>query len=283
MHIHHHNAGTLCPACKRLINGTGSYLERAEMICHTLIIETPRDGLVLVDTGFGTGDIAKLKQLNPAFISAANPKLDLSETLLSHVRTMGFDPQDVRHILLTHLDLDHAGGINDFPHATVHLHSREYQAGVTRTIRTNPMRYMPHQWSDDTHWQFYSRSGEVEGDTWFGFDGVRALNGSNQKENPDILAIPLFGHTPGHCGIAIKRSEAQGGGWLLHAGDAYFHHWQMQSPKIKAPLGTALFQRAVDTNTKLRRKNQERLRELAFKQAGHVTVINSHDPHYLTT
>lgn len=33
--------------------------------------------------------------------------------------------EDVRHIVLTHLDLDHAGGLPDFPHAKVHVHATE--------------------------------------------------------------------------------------------------------------------------------------------------------------
>src|SRR3546814_15732883 len=33
--------------------------------------------------------------------------------------------QDVRHIIITHLDFDHAGGIEDFPAAAVHLTGRE--------------------------------------------------------------------------------------------------------------------------------------------------------------
>lgn len=32
-----------------------------------------------------------------------------------------YDPRDVKHIVLTHLDFDHAGGLDDFPWATVHM------------------------------------------------------------------------------------------------------------------------------------------------------------------
>ena len=33
----------------------------------------------------------------------------------------GFRREDVRHILVTHLDFDHAGGLPDFPDAVVHV------------------------------------------------------------------------------------------------------------------------------------------------------------------
>jgi glyoxylase-like metal-dependent hydrolase (beta-lactamase superfamily II) len=41
------------------------------------------------------------------------------------------------------------------------------------------------------------------GEDWFGFAGVRALGDAN----PDILIIPLQGHTPGHCGVAVRQGE----------------------------------------------------------------------------
>lgn len=36
---------------------------------------------------------------------------------------------------------------------------------------------------------------------------------------PEILALPLPGHSRGHAAIAVDT----GHGWLVHAGDAYFH------------------------------------------------------------
>ena len=57
MRIHHLNTGTMCPIGQRLVNGTGSIFRRARMVCHCLLVET-HDGLALVDTGIGLGDIA---------------------------------------------------------------------------------------------------------------------------------------------------------------------------------------------------------------------------------
>ena len=57
MRIHHINTGTMCPIGRRFVNGTGSIFQRARMVCHCLLVET-HDGLALVDTGIGLGDIA---------------------------------------------------------------------------------------------------------------------------------------------------------------------------------------------------------------------------------
>lgn len=54
MRVHHLNCGTMCPLAGGAI-GSGTGLRRGLMVCHCLLIETPRDGLVLVDTGWVGG------------------------------------------------------------------------------------------------------------------------------------------------------------------------------------------------------------------------------------
>ncbi|HEY0516918.1 MAG TPA: hypothetical protein VGD00_07330, partial [Solirubrobacteraceae bacterium] len=109
---------------------------------------------------------------------------------------------------------------------------------------------------------------EGGGESWFGFQGVRILPGSEEE----ILLIPLAGHTLGHTGVAIRH----GAGWLLHCGDAYFHHGEVQTPPF-CPPGIAAFQKLNQTDGRLRRENVERLRELARAHGGEVTLLCSHD------
>ena len=69
MRVHHLNCGTICPPFGRLTRGKGSLLSRGHMICHCLLIET-NDGLVLVDTGIGLGDIASPRErLGAGFVA----------------------------------------------------------------------------------------------------------------------------------------------------------------------------------------------------------------------
>lgn len=259
MKAHHLNTGTMCPLGARLVNGRGGLLSRARLVCHVLLIETG-DGLVLVDTGLGTGDIADPNRLGRMWVRQTSPRLDPSETAIAQVQALGFSPRDVRHIVLTHLDLDHAGGLPDFPEATVHVHAREHAAATAGS----KMRYIRDHFSHGPRWALHDDGG----DDWFGFRGVRAL-GDHQ---PDILLIPLPGHTAGHSGIAVRSGD----GWLLHAGDAYFFHGQIATPEVKAPLGLRFFQRRVDTDRAARIANQHRLQKLNTR--ADIAIFNAHDP-----
>lgn len=264
--IHHLNCGTLCPLGERFVNGEGSLLGAGRIVCHVLLIEL--DGsLALVDTGFGVDDVRDpRKQLSLGFTVAMRPKLDVNDTAIQQVRALGFDPADVRDIIVTHLDVDHAGGLPDFPNATVHVFGREHETMLRPPLRER-IRYRigSAHWAHSPRWATYA----VGGDAWFGFESVRVLPGSDAE----ILMIPLPGHSLGHTGIAIRRDDR----WLLHCGDAYFHRDEMHRPP-SCPPTLRVFQNLVGANGKLRRQNQERLRELAGRHAGEVELICAHDP-----
>lgn len=265
MKVHHLNAASLCPRSALLVSGRGGLLKRARLVCHVLLIETS-DGLALVDTGLGTGDITHPERLGKAWLRNASPKLDSANTAVAQVKGLGYAAEDVRHILLTHLDRDHAGGLSDFPRAQVHVHLHEYQAAITGEVAVRPGRYINSQWDHRPRWSLYGEPGE----DWFGFQGVRAL--ADRETN--ILIIPLPGHTPGHCGVAVHHEN----GWLLHAGDSHYSHRQILTPARRPPLGLGYFQWKSDTDHRLRYRNQERLRQLNLTHGKEVKIICSHDP-----
>jgi len=114
-------------------------------------------------------------------------------------------------------------------------------------------------------WRFYDPTGE----RWFGFGSVRNLDGLP----PEILMIPLPGHTMGHAGIAIDTPD----GWLLNAGDAYFYRHEMDEDSSCTP-GLLAYQRMMEEDRPLRLHNQERLRILANDGRSNVKIFCSHDP-----
>ena len=266
MRIHHLNCGTCCPLGGRLFDGTTD-AALAHIVCHCLLIETDA-GLVLVDTGFGTRDIAcPSDRLSPFFIALNNIQLRPEETAIAQLNALGFDPRDVRHIIVTHLDFDHAGGLEDFPHATIHVTTREREVADAR--RGNALvgrkRYRPQQWDEISEWALYPFGG---GERWFGFDAVRDLAGLP----PEILLVPLAGHTWGHAGVAIQEDD---GRWLLHAGDAYFYRGEIGGV-YRCPPGMRGYQALMEVDRAARLTNQARLRQLA-RDHKDVRIFCAHD------
>lgn len=261
--IHHLNCGTMCPRGARMLAGEGGLLAPARLVCHCLLIEGSQ-GLVLVDTGFGRDDVRNPGQLGRPFNLLVRPRLAEAETALSQLAALGFQAGDVQHIVTTHLDLDHAGGLPDFPAAQVHLLGRELKAALHPGLRDR-QRYVAAHWSHSPKWVEH----EVGGEDWFGFQSIRLLPGSDEE----ILLIPLPGHSHGHAGVAIRTGQR----WLLHCGDAYFNQGEMQTPP-RCPAGMRAFEALTNSDTRKRLENQERLRELAREHFGEVDLICSHDP-----
>jgi glyoxylase-like metal-dependent hydrolase (beta-lactamase superfamily II) len=266
MRIHHINCGTDCPLGGRLFDGANKGL-LARITCAAQLIETDRDGLILIDTGYGLQDVAHPHpRLSRTFHALLNIHFREEETAVRQVRGLGFDPADVRHIVLTHLDFDHAGGVEDFPNARVHVMEAEKDAAENKRrgfITTR--RYRPVQFDDVRDWRTY-RSG---GEPWFGFDSVRSLDGLP----PEILMIPLPGHTWGHAGVAVRMGE----GWFLNAGDAYFYREEMNVARPHCTPGLSAYQSLMEVDREKRLANQERLRALKRDQGSAVTIMCSHD------
>ena len=237
-------------------DGPQSPLRPAGAVGHVLLVETDSAGLVLVDAGIGLGDIERpSERLLDDWVEMAGPTLDPSATAVRQVEGLGYAAADVRHVVPTHLHRDHAGGLSDFPDAAVHLFEAELADGGKT----------PAQLAHGPKWVAYAGA---EGETWHGFEGVRSLEGVPE----DVLLVPLGGHTPGHAGVAVH----DGARWLLHAGDAYMYHGEVDRPEPVAHPLMELVQAGGEVDRELRLANVARLRKLA--RGGEVEVFCAHDP-----
>jgi len=266
MRIHHLNCVSACPLGGLLMDGVSAGELRGKLTSHCLLLEMSQC-LVLVDTGYGLRDVAEPRaRLSPFFRALVKPDLRQEMTAVRQVQALGFEPRDVRHILLSHLDFDHAGGLDDFPDATVHLLSDEVESATAQKTLLDRMRYRPQQWGTQAKWQTYRAA---QGEPWYGFDAVRELVGLG----PEVLLVPLIGHTLGHAGIAVQRSD----GWLFYAADAYFYHAEMDPIHPRCTPGLRFYQWMMEKERSQRLLNQARLRQLSTQHPDAVQIFCAHD------
>jgi glyoxylase-like metal-dependent hydrolase (beta-lactamase superfamily II) len=266
--VHHLNCVSSCPLGGALMDGRTKSL-RGRLACHCLLVETDA-GMVLIDTGFGLRDVARPRtRLSPFFLALVSPDFREEMTAIRQIEHLGVEPRDVRHIVLTHLDFDHAGGLDDFPWASVHMLGRERAAALARPTPLDKARYRPQQWSGRASWRTYE---PAAGDTWEGFDCVRQLDGLP----PEILLVPLIGHTHGHAGVAVRAADR----WLLLAGDAYFDARELDLDRPRCTPGLRFYQWMLEKERGQRLCNQQRLRDLkrAHLDRGDLAIFSGHDP-----
>ena len=255
MRVHHLNCATMTPSIV------------GRIVCHVLLCET-NDGLVLVDTGLGIADCENHSRVGPArFLVGA--KFDASETAIRQVEAMGHSGSDVRHIVMTHFDFEHAGGLSDFPDAIVHTTRLEWHTANKPPTRAEKQRYRQAQWAHGPKVQTYAGTGE----SWQGFETAYPIEGVD-----GITLVPMPGHTRGHSMVAVDAGER---GWLLHAGDSVFDRGSIALPsdsdQDRANRRTIkLFEQFVGQDRSKIAANHQRL--IDVRAADIATVIPAHDP-----
>jgi glyoxylase-like metal-dependent hydrolase (beta-lactamase superfamily II) len=266
---HHLNCVSACPLGGRLMDGRSrSAFERGCLCCHCLLLETDH-GLILVDTGYGLRDVNDPRgRLSGFFLRLMDPDFREEMTAVRQIEMLGFSASDVRHIVLTHLDFDHAGGLDDFPAARVHMMRVERDEAQRQRTWLDRQRFRPQQWDSRERWQVYAAG---SGEPWYGFDCVRQLQGLP----PEVLLVPLAGHTLGHAGVAVRVAS---GGWMLMAGDAYFHHREMDARDPWCTPGLRFYQTMMEKDRAARLHNQRRLRSLRERFGAEITLLSAHDP-----
>jgi glyoxylase-like metal-dependent hydrolase (beta-lactamase superfamily II) len=261
LRVHHLNCATLRPPFAKFINGSGGILARGRLVCHCLLVEA-REGLILVDTGFGLGDIADPKRIGGMNRFATKPYFDEAEAAVRQVVRLGFKPEDVRHIVMTHLDVDHAGGLAEFPDAQVHLLDKEHEAAMNPPTKKEKGRYIQEHWSHGPRWVTHLMGGEK----WYGFENVKEIL-------PEVLLVPLIGHTRGHCGVGIKTDDR----WLLHCGDVYTNLAQIDQSR-PCPPGAKWHLKGTAVNQEEVFSCLAKVRDLFQKHSHEVSICCSHDP-----
>jgi glyoxylase-like metal-dependent hydrolase (beta-lactamase superfamily II) len=203
------------------------------------------DGHIVVDTGLNRTAIAGVLS-NPVVGRILGATVESEEEVGPQMRARGLRPEDVRWVLPTHLDMDHAGGVGHFPNAECLVHREEWD-----TLRTvlGKFRCQPKLWPE---W-FAPKVYELRSEPFGSFD--RSLPLTDQR---DIVAVPTPGHSKGHVGIVIKHD----GTHLFFGGDHLIRQNWFASDLRKGIEPLNFYQRLTMQTTRRIRSYVEQFRTI---------------------
>lgn len=160
------------------------------------VIDHP-EGVALVDTG-QSYELAEDPENYgphgaPGLVDfAENIDMSEDEKAIHRLEDLGYSASEVDKVILSHLHMDHAGGITDFPDAEFIVQHKELQyASYPEPIQAG----------------FYQ-----EGD--FGvlrtpeFDVTVAHDSVDVFGDGQVVTIPTPGHTPGHQSVKLELDDA---------------------------------------------------------------------------
>ncbi|OCK83822.1 Metallo-hydrolase/oxidoreductase [Lepidopterella palustris CBS 459.81] len=168
--------------------------ERRKLVMISVLIEHPTEGLILFETGSGK-DYPDVwgAPLNDIFA-----RVDYTEDqeLGAQIKKTGHDIKDVKMVVMGHLHLDHAGGLENFrgTGVPIYVHEKELKhAFYSVATKSDLGVYLPHYLTFDINWVPFHNS------------FLELAQGLNLHHAP--------GHTPGLCILQVNLPKS--GAWIF--------------------------------------------------------------------
>jgi len=170
--------------------------------------------------------------------------MTVEQHCVAQLDELGVRPQAIRHVVQTHLHMDHTGALGHFPQATIVVQAAELDAA---------------RGADPPHAHGYVREDfDRPGLEWQTVEGELDLFGDGA-----IRLLPTPGHSGGHQSLLLELEQE---GPVLLTADAADNHWQWEGRIPPRALSSR-----EDAEDSL-----ERLRGLA-RETG-ALVVFGHDP-----
>ncbi|MGH2926025.1 MAG: N-acyl homoserine lactonase family protein [Solirubrobacterales bacterium] len=204
--------------------------------CPAFLITHPTAGSVLVDTSLHSSIAAEPSEnFGRAAAWVARPRIESGKDLPSQLRELGAEPRSISFVVMTHLHVDHASGISEFPSSTFVLSSAEWEA-ATAGSRPILRGYRPQ------HYDFAFDYRLVD------FDGGRVDSYATFGRTVDLFgdgSIRLAftpGHTLGHMSVLARLRDRD----FVIAGDAVYTMRQLEGgPAQPRPQDPHLWRRSL--------------------------------------
>jgi N-acyl homoserine lactone hydrolase len=189
-----------------------------------------RDGVILVDAG-ASADVKRLPRWHPYFRFCVRFDIEPEEEAGPRLRALGIGPADVRRVMLTHLHIDHDGGLGHFPASEVLASPGEL--GRAKGAAGQLGGYLPHRWPK----AFDPQPLVLDGGPYGPFPRSKRLTADGA-----IVAVATPGHTRDHLSVIVEDGDEA----AFIAGDASYNEAAMLAGAIdgvsddEAEAGSAL-------------------------------------------
>lgn len=225
-----------------------------------------RDGVILVDAGASAG-LKRLPRWHPYFRLAVRFDVEPDEEAGPKLRALGIGAADVKRVVLTHMHIDHDGGLAAFPTSEILVRPGELEiaSGLAGRLRG----YLPERWPKD----FDPKPLVLDNAAHGPFARSRRLTGDGA-----VVAVATPGHTRDHLSVVVEDGDAA----IFIAGDASYTEEAMLSGRIdgvgadeSAELATLAAIRAFANSRRtiyLPAHDREAARRLAERQTTSAAV-----------
>ena len=221
------------------------------------LITHPSAGPILVDTGLHPS-VATKPSANLGRIAAwvSRPRVAAGRDIPAQLRERGIDPKTVPTVILTHLHLDHASGIAEFPNSTFVVSRAEWEAATTDS-RPALRGYLP------AHFDYLFDYRVIGYDTpdvssYASFGRTIDLFGDGSIR---IAFTP--GHTAGHQCVIARLGDRD----FVIAGDAVYTADQLDGgPEPPRPVDLHKWRRSLRELQRFRDRYPE------------AVIVPGHDP-----
>lgn len=155
-----------------------------------------QEGVIVVDTGQGAHLLETGTSLHAYVRWEVAFRIDREEEIGPQLRALGIGPRDVKRVVLTHLHMDHDGGLVHFPHSEFLVAPGELRSASGWVGRMRG--YLPNRWPS---W-FDPVPLDLATEPFGPFVASRRLT-----EAGDVVAVATPGHTADHLSILVQEDD----------------------------------------------------------------------------
>lgn len=177
------------------------------------LVEHPAAGLALIDSGLHSSVAVKPRENFGRVTVMAFRDLQMEEgqAVPAQLRELGLEPSAVKTVVMTHLHVDHASGISEFPQATFVVSRAEWEAATSQGPTHG---YVTRQFDHAFDYRLLDFAGSSP-ESFAGFARSFDLFGDGS-----VRTVFTPGHTLGHMSVVLRTARGE----VLVAGDAMYLH-----------------------------------------------------------